>query len=226
MRQSLVLLVVVLFGAGLLLVALTSRPQRNPIASSSGDAAMSDLTGAPAPTIDWDLGPEIFSARAPAVFEADEYEYVADGEAIYTAQETISRTLDVLPSGFTPTQIEARLVTDATLMEQFLGMSSDGYQASMGPAWLVGVIGPGLTDVDVLPPPAYLLNSTPDPPSEIPGASFAWDANSSNETSRGILEESGPRSLAAILALVNADVPIETATEVPFVSNEAPTPTP
>lgn len=226
MRQSLVLLIVVLFGGGLLFVALTSRPQENPISGSREGVAMSDPTDTPTFVPHGTPGPEFFSSRFPAIIESENGEPGSGIEAVYTAQEAISLTLELLPSGFTPTQVEARLVTYSTLMEQFLGMSPGGYESTQGPSWLVGVVGAGLTDVDILPPPTYLPNFTPDPPTAIPGAFFAWDANSTYVVSQGFLESAGPTSMATILAFVNASVPIETATDVPLYGGETPTPSP
>ncbi len=145
--------------------------------------------------------------------------------AIYTGQEAISLTLETqLPSGFTPTQVEVRLVTQATLFEKFIGVAAGDYEPTLGPAWLVGVLGSGLTNADILYPstiPGIMSN----PPQTIEGAYFAWDANSSQTSARGLLTATGPRSMQTITGFVDAVVTIAIATDVPWL-DITPEPTP
>lgn len=147
-------------------------------------------------------------------------------KAIYTAQEAISLTTELrLPSGFAPSQIEARLVSQATLYELFLGIPAGEYETGLGPSWLVGVVGNGLADADILPP-ASIPMYAPNAPRSVIGAYYAWDASSSDVLAEGILSARGPTSMATILGFTNERVTIATATDLPMLGVEAETPAP
>jgi len=227
MRQSITLLVAVVIGIGIMLILVPSRMRQS--ASTGGNQF--GILIEPTPTdLYFPINPPLPTLPLAAYLGnpamADDPIYEHGVEAIYTAQQAISLTLTQLPSGFVPMQIEARLVTEVTLNEQFLGLPPEDYETGLGPIWLVGVIGSGLTNADVLPPPSSIPGYiyTPNAPQSIIGAYFAWDANSSTEVARGFLASSGATSMATILSFVDAPLTIATATDLPALGEETSTP--
>jgi len=227
MRQSVVLLVAILIGVGFMLILVPSRMRQS--ANTGGNQF--GILAEPTPTeFVFPINPPL-STLPPSAYlgnplMAEDIIYNHGVEAIYSAQEAISLTLTQLPSGFIPTQIEARLITETTLNEQFLGLPPEDYETGLGPIWLVGVIGNGLNNADILTPPSSVPGYvyTPNAPQSIIGAYFAWDANSSTNVARGFLASSGATSMATILSFVDAPLTIATATDLRSFGEETSTP--
>lgn len=148
--------------------------------------------------------------------------YSGGAETIDSANEAISLTLTTeLPSRFTPTTVVARLLSRSTFEEDFLDYSPGEYDGSLGPVWVVAVTASGMTKEDVLSAGAPVPSYTPPASKIVPGAFYAWDANRSTIQARGVLHDSGTRTISGLSDLANESVTIATATDLPFAGTPA-----
>ena len=145
---------------------------------------------------------------ATATYTPDPAAY---SRAIFDAQDAISRTLDESPEGHDPVQVVARLVSVATLDDW--RMESSPLMEPQAPAWLVGVIVPGLHVADAMP---YFYDPTPDAEGLTPidGIFYAWDANGGYLIGLGVLGDQWSQNADSLITLVDEEIPIVPATAV------------
>lgn len=154
-------------------------------------------------------------------------------QPIFTSEDAIARSLVLFPEGHNPHDMVARLITHRTYQQWLLAPGPADPEPTQEwmppefhpdhPLWLVGVLGDNLTDVDVmsLSAPQEFLPPTP---SLVPGAFYAWDANSGIEAGFGTLTTQPGQDHASIVALVDEGVQIVPATEAPAIGEPTPTP--
>ncbi len=156
---------------------------------------------------------------------------------IYGEAEAIARSQELFPEGHNPHDIVARLITHRTLETWLHGpeyWSNPSGNPEQGewqapefhpdhPAWLVGILGDNLTDVNVMSIaiPAPFLSSTA---SLVPGAFYAWDANSGLNAGFGTLLTTSEQNHGSIELMPTEQVTIVPATDQPAIGEPTPTP--
>jgi len=150
---------------------------------------------------------------------------------IFTAAEAISRSLELFPPGGAPQNTVARNISHRTFGEWLDGPAywedRDPWQPGEfhpdHPVWLVGILGNNLTDNDIIAiaVPGEFLSP---PAVPVPGAFYAFDANSGLEAGFGALTTAPSEDFASIAALPTEAATVVPATEVPRVGAPSPTP--
>lgn len=137
-------------------------------------------------------------------------------EALIDGASAISATLALTSGSFTVTSSVARLVSHATA-DLVLGRETEEFWEPTHPVWIVAVKASGMTIGDAVggnaPPHLSQLSSDT---TEISGVYAAWDANSAEMRSFGVLDNPAMEiSLASIHAVENESITIVTATVPP-----------
>lgn len=130
---------------------------------------------------------------------------------ITTAERAEQLSLPMLPDGVEPTVTIVKLLSRSTYEQQFHSLGVNNFNASLGPVWIVAFLANGLTGESIDPPPVL---STPAAPA-VPGAYYAWDANSATLDAMGALRSTGPKSFGGIADLPDETPLVEKATAVP-----------
>jgi hypothetical protein len=141
---------------------------------------------------------------------------------IFTAQDAISRSLELFPPGHNPHGEITRLISQEVL-DQWRGVRTN-FDLPQAPAWLVGILGDNLTVGDFAP--GGIEDTRP-----VEGAYYAGDANSGELMGEAVLGPQWPQNYASLAALVEQPFQIAPATPEPSVTplptcTPGPSPTP
>jgi len=172
-------------------------------------------------------------SRTPTSQGATETPTQESPDPIYDAQDAINRSLARFPSGHSPHAEEARLISLYDMEVWLAGVEPPQATPAMGdfewdgtdpddPVWLVGILGDGLTDGDIVRPPLGLEVEGARP---APGGFYVWDANSGSLLVEGAFLEAGMQTYDTFVALASQPLQIVPATPVPTLPYGTPLPT-